>query len=103
MTKKIIKYLMILVIVFSAAVMYAGPKRVYVRTAPPVKKVVVVKTKKPYHDAVWKSGHWKWNGKKYVWKKGYWVKQRKGNRWISGHWKKTRHGWFWFDGHWKRR
>ena len=77
--------------------------RIYVRIAPPAPKhVTVVKAKKPHKHAVWVSGHWRWNGKKYVWVDGHWVKPRKGYVYVPGHWKHDRHGWYWVSGHWKR-
>ena len=88
----------------STLAMGASRRRVYVRTAPPPsKKVVVVKTKKPYPNAIMVTGRWHWNGHKYVWKKAHWKKPRKGYVWVAGHWKKTPHGWYWVEGHWKRR
>ena len=84
--------------------MCAGPRRVYVQTAPPPpKKVAVVRTNKPYPNAVWVKGHWHWNGRKYVWRKGHWQKPRKGYVWVPGHWEHNRRGWHWREGHWKRR
>ena len=78
-------------------------KRVYVKKAPPKhKKVVVVKTKKPYRNAIYVKGHWRWNGKKYVWRNARWIKPRRGFVWIPGHWKKNTQGWFYVEGHWKK-
>jgi len=77
-------------------------KVVYVRKAPPTKKVVVVKTKSPYKNGIWVNGRWVWKNNHYVWTKGRWVKPRKGFVWVNGHWQKTPRGWVWRSGHWKR-
>lgn len=75
---------------------------IYVKKAPPARKVIVVKTPAPYANGIWIQGRWKWNGNKYVWVNGYWVKPRYGHVWVPGHWVKTRRGWHWRSGHWKR-
>ncbi|MBN2012458.1 YXWGXW repeat-containing protein [candidate division KSB1 bacterium] len=83
--------------------MCAAPGRVYVRVGPPAPKhVVVVHKTRPHKDAIWVSGHWNWNGHKYVWVDGHWLAPRHGYTWVPGHWQQNRHGWFWVDGHWKR-
>jgi len=104
MSRKIILlFIMISWTFFAFQTTEAGVKRVYVKTGPPTKKVVVVKKGSPPHPhAVWVEGHWHWNGAKYIWKKGYWLKPRKGFVWVPGHWVNTKHGWYRVEGHWKR-
>ncbi|NIA31043.1 MAG: BcpO-related WXXGXW repeat protein [Actinobacteria bacterium] len=77
-------------------------KVVYIRKVPPVKKVVIVKSKSPYKGGIWASGRWVWKNNHYVWTKGRWVKPRKGFVWVNGHWQKNPRGWIWKPGHWKR-
>lgn len=72
---------------------------IYVKTAPPKAKVIVVKKCSP--NSIWIKGHWKWNGNRYIWLNGHCTKKRKGHLWIPGHWKKTPRGWKWIPGHWK--
>jgi hypothetical protein len=76
--------------------------RLYVRFAPPVKKVTVVKPVRPYRNALWISGHWKYTGSRHVWVKGYWVKKRPGYVYVQGSWKNTPRGYFYKPGHWRR-
>ena len=77
--------------------------RIYVRVGPPKhRKVTVVAVKRPYRNAVWVAGYWKWNGHRYVWAKGRWIKARKGYVYVPGHWQHSRRGWYWVPGHWKR-
>jgi len=103
MKKQIIIIAAILSIMLSTAVSEARARRVYVQVKPPARKVVVVKAEKPYANALWRSGYWKWNGKKYIWVKGEWYKPRKGFVWVHGQWKKTAKGWIWTEGHWNKR
>jgi hypothetical protein len=79
-----------------------APRTVYVKTAPPTVRVEV-KPARPYKNAVWVTGRWRWNGKKHVWVSGHYVKPRAGHVWIPGHWVKKRRGWVWVGGHWKKK
>jgi len=74
-----------------------------VRTAPPPRRVVVVKPRNPYAKGVWVKGHWTWRQGRYVWGEGHWVKHRPGFVWTDGHWKKTPRGWVWVKGYWRKR
>ena len=103
MKRKIVLLMIAFWMTLGLANLDARVKTVYVRTAPPAKKVVVVKKPaKPHKNAFWVDGRWQWSGKKYVWKNGYWQKPRKGFVWVAGHWKDTPHGWIWVEDHWKR-
>jgi hypothetical protein len=100
------RVIIILGIFVLAFLLYEGcATTTYVKTAPPPSKKVVVPTVKPYPNAVWISGHWKWDPRpgKYVWVSGHWVKARKGKVWKSGHWKKTPRGWVWVRGRWGKK
>ena len=83
---------------FSGLFIGCGPA-VVVRQPPP--KKVEVKPAKPYKNAVWVSGHWKYTGGNYVWVSGYWTKSKPGKTWVSGHWAKRRGGYVWVKGHWR--
>ena len=73
----------------------------YVRVAPPPPKTEV-KPSKPFPNAVWIDGHWKYKRGHWVWVPGHWAKRpRSGAVWVSGHWVKTPRGWKWVPGHWK--
>jgi hypothetical protein len=75
-------------------------KTMYIKKAPPGEKIVI-KTSRPFPNAIWISSRWKWTGTKYVWLKGYWIKPRHGYIWVDGYWVKTKRGWFWKKSHWK--
>ncbi len=73
---------------------------VYVGSAPPAPKHEA-KPPKPSPSAIWVSGHWKWNGHRYVWVPGHWHTRPGGKSWVSGHWVKKPRGWVWVPGHWR--
>ncbi|MEK7397718.1 MAG: hypothetical protein AAB116_12375 [Candidatus Poribacteria bacterium] len=73
---------------------------VYVKKAPP-KAIAETPSAKPNTSAIWVSGFWKWNGKKYVWVNGYWDTNPLGKEWVSGKWQKTRNGWLREPGYWR--
>lgn len=99
---KIKRFLLLLSLVAFLFTSFIGcaSRAVYVRTAPPAKRVEV-RSARPFANAVWIAGYWRWNGNKYVWAKGKWAKPKKGKKWIPGHWKSSRRGYFWVPGHWK--
>lgn len=76
-------------------------RTVYVQTDPPAPQDEVRPTA-PDPQAVWISGHWGWNGRRWDWKPGHWAGKPKGKEWVPGHWNHTPRGWRWVDGHWKR-
>lgn len=69
---------------------------------PPAPRVES-KPPKPFPNAVWIDGHWKWGSgaNDYVWVPGHWTKAKPGKTWIKGHWKKTPKGWKWVKGQWR--
>lgn len=75
-----------------------GPT-VVVKRPPPAR--TEVRPAKPYTNAVWVKGHWKWSGGRYVWVSGYWLKSRPGKTWVAGHWAQRGRGWVWVKGHWR--
>ena len=90
-------------LLFSFTALEARGRRIYIRKAPPSKKVIVIKKgPRPHARAIWMNGYWHWNGKKYVRKNGHWIKPRKGFVWVPGHWVHTGQGWYRIEGHWKR-
>ncbi len=73
-----------------------------IRVKPPAAKVVV-RPAKPFKNAVWVSGHWRWQGGKYAWVSGKWKRARSGYVWNDGRWKQSRRGYVWIPGRWKKR
>ncbi len=78
----------------------SGGPVVYVKKAPP-KAVAEKPSQQPNSSAIWVSGFWKWNGKKYIWVNGYWDTNPQGKEWVSGRWQKTPNGWLWKSGYWR--
>jgi hypothetical protein len=95
--KKMIPILFLISLIY-ALIVGCGPT--VIATKPPPYKTEV-KPAKPYPNAVWMSGHWKWTGGNYVWVPGHWVKPRAGKKWVPGHWQKRPRGWVWVKGHWR--
>ncbi len=77
--------------------------RVYIRVAPPVAKVRVVRPANPYRRGVWVNGHYRHNGHRHVWVRGHYVQTRSGFVYVQPHWKKTRRGYYFVPGHWVKR
>lgn len=76
--------------------------RVYVKKAPPAKKVDV-RPVKPHKNTVWVSGYWSVKRGNWIWVAGQWQMKRPGYVWIDGHWKNTSKGWIWIKGHWAKK
>ena len=98
---KTAKYVSVLFVMLFVMGMASGAEArvIYVKTAPPARKIVVT-PKCPYKGGVWVKGHWTWHHGVYAWVDGTWVKPKKGKVWVDGHWKRTQHGWVWVEGHW---
>jgi len=76
---------------------------VVVRVSPPPPRVEVYGSS-PYPDAVWRPGHWAYQGGEWIWVPGHWARvPRPGAVWIPGHWERRGDGWVWHDGHWEYR
>ena len=99
MKKTIQMITVVLFIYFLLALIVGCGPAVVVRQPPSAR--IEVKPAKPYTNAVWINGHWKWNRGSYVWIPGFWSKPKPGKKWISGHWAKRPKGWIWIKGHWR--
>ena len=76
--------------------------QVIVSVKPIPKKVRVIKTPKPFPNAVWITGEWTWNmrSNRYVWRAGRWVKAKRNKRYVAGKWERRRTGWIYIPGKW---
>ncbi len=64
------------------ATAYAQPIYVKVNQPPPPLRADVSPGPKPYPDAVWVAGHWRWAGDRgWVWVQGRWMRPRPGYVW----------------------
>ena len=55
----------------------------------------------PSPQALWRFGHWSWNGAKYVWMRGDYVQRPSPTaNWVPGYWEKRPEGWIWTEGQW---
>ncbi|MGA3051213.1 MAG: hypothetical protein ABSE00_04755 [Chitinispirillaceae bacterium] len=58
-----------------AAVMLSSTSCIVTAPMRPPAGEVVVMPGRPYHDAVWVPGHWRWSWWRfgYVWVRGHWI------------------------------
>jgi WXXGXW repeat (2 copies) len=55
----------------------------------------------PAPQALWRVGHWSWNGVKYVWLKGdYVLRPSPTANYVPGYWEQRPEGWIWIEGQW---
>ncbi len=72
----------------------------YVRAVPDQEAAEIVEIS-PGPGSVYVSGHWEWNGARYVWSHAHYLRRPATNLvWVEGHWQNTPQGWFWQAGHW---
>jgi len=103
--RKSLKSLMLacLLGIFALPVESMAGVRVYLRFAPPpVRTVTVVRQARPYHNAIWVSGHWRYNRGHHVWVEGRWIKARRHYAYVQPHWVRTPRGFYFVTGHWVR-
>jgi hypothetical protein len=68
--------------------------------APPPKRGEIP-PRAPSPQALWHSGHWSWDGAKYVWMAGRYVERPSPSaNWLPGYWEETPSGWIWVEGQW---
>ncbi len=78
--------------------------RVYVRVGPPkVTRVSVVKVAKPYRNAIWVKGHYKFVSGGYRWVMGHYINGRRHYVYVQPRWIKTRRGHRFIAGRWVRK
>ena len=55
----------------------------------------------PSPQALWRFGHWSWNGKQFVWNPGHYVERPSPEAsWIPGYWEQRPEGWIRVDDQW---
>ena len=100
MKKYLMKWVVILLVALSGAVVAEAQFVVKIRPAGPAYRV---RPACPSPAHVWVGGNYVWRGGQYAYTDGYWaVPPGAGHRWVEGHWKHRRGGWVWIPGHWKR-
>lgn len=56
----------------------------------------------PTRDHHWASGHWRWEGERYVWVPGFYqTRPRPKVVWVDGLWTRNSQGWYWIEGQWR--
>ena len=68
---------------------------------PPPPRRAEIPPPAPSPQALWKYGHWRWNGLQYVWVPGHYAQRpsRTAN-WIPDYWEHGPEGWMWVEGQW---
>jgi hypothetical protein len=68
---------------------------------PPPPRRAEIPPPAPSPQALWKFGHWSWNGQQYIWVPGYYVQRPSPSaNWIPDYWEQAPGGWMWVDGQW---
>ncbi len=68
---------------------------------PPREEVIVAR---PYPEAVWIPGYYRWDGRHrdYVWVEGRWGRPpHPHDEWVPGRWEKRHDEWVYYRGRWK--
>jgi hypothetical protein len=77
-----------------------APQNVYevaVDVAPPPAPSIVVTTPAPRRGFVWVTGHYSWNGRRWVWNGGSWIREHAGQIWVAPRYEASRR--IWIRGH----
>jgi WXXGXW repeat (2 copies) len=68
---------------------------------PPPPRRAEIPPRAPSPHALWKFGHWRWNGQQFVWVRGYYAERPSPTaNWIPGYWEQGPSGWLWVEGQW---
>jgi hypothetical protein len=55
----------------------------------------------PSPQALWRFGHWSWNGEQFVWNPGQYIERPSpAASWIPGYWEQRPEGWIRVDDQW---
>ncbi len=69
--------------------------------APPPKRAEIPPPA-PSPHSLWQSGHWSWEGAKYVWARGQYLERPTPTaNWLPGYWQQQSGGWVWVAGRWR--
>jgi hypothetical protein len=86
--------------VTSAAPIEAQPSAAVAPHPPPPRRAEIPPPA-PSPQALWKFGHWSWNGQRYVWMPGHYVQRPSPTaNWIPDYWEQAPGGWMWVEGQW---
>jgi hypothetical protein len=68
---------------------------------PPPPRRAEIPPPAPSPQALWKFGHWSWNGQRYAWMPGHYVQRPSPTaNWIPDYWQQGPAGWMWVEGQW---
>lgn len=79
----------------------AAPATIVVAPHPPPPTRAEIPPPAPSAQALWRFGHWSWNGTRFVWNPGQYVERPSpAASWIPGYWEQRPEGWIRVDGQW---
>jgi hypothetical protein len=86
----------------TAATVSGGPgTATTLASAPPPPSRAEIPPPSPSPLALWRFGHWSWNGAKYIWIAGHYAQRPSPTaNWIPGYWQQRPEGWMWVEGQW---
>jgi hypothetical protein len=68
---------------------------------PPPPTRVEIPPPAPSPQALWRFGHWSWNGEQFVWNPGQYIERPSpAASWIPGYWEQRPEGWIRVEGQW---
>jgi WXXGXW repeat (2 copies) len=74
---------------------------VVVAPHPPPPRRAEIPPPAPSPQALWRFGHWRWNGQQYVWVPGHYVQRPSPTaNWTPDYWEQGPDGWMWVEGQW---
>jgi hypothetical protein len=77
-----------------------APEDGALRVAPPA-PLAAERGARPFADAVWTDGFWRWDGAVFTWVQGAWVHAVPGHRWSPYRWTQQADGqWILIPGGW---
>lgn len=85
----------------SAAVSARPSSEIIAAPQPPPPTRVELPPPAPSPQALWRFGHWSWNGRQFVWNPGQYVEPPSPTAsWIPGYWEQRPEGWIRVDDQW---
>jgi hypothetical protein len=88
-------------VVEPSAVLARGASEIVAAPQPPPPIRVEIPPPAPSSQALWRFGHWSWDGRQFVWNPGQYVERPSPTAsWIPDHWEQRPEGWIRVDGQW---
>ena len=77
------------------------PTEIVAAPQPPPPTRAEIPPPAPSPQALWRFGHWSWDGRQFVWNPGQYVERPSPTAsWLPDHWEQRPEGWIRIDGQW---